>query len=215
MNDILINGIYDLRTLKSLQSEGIKNYSFDFNPKSQTFIQEHIFINLLNNIASNEFIFLRFKNNEDYFIYRVLETIKKSGISPLQFCFIFEEVTPSIDQFHNSFMTYYQPANVKILNSCINLRGLIFNLKELELLFTNNTINNFYNNLFLVFNNFVHFNNCIDISWNDSIVSSINDLFEFNYYIFSISSHIEICYRNVNLIKLKNEINFIKKDLTL
>lgn len=215
MSEILINGIYDLRTLKSLQLDGIKNYSFDFNPRSQTFIQEYIFINLIDNISSNEFIFLRFKNNEDYFIQRILDAIKKSGLSPLQFCFIFEEVTSSIIQFNNSFMTYYQPTNIKILNSCEHLRGLVFNSKDLELLFTNNTIKNFYNNLFLVFNNFVNFKNSIDINWGDSLVSSVNDLFEFNYYIFSINSHIEICYRNVNLIKLKNEIDFKKKDITI
>lgn len=213
MNEILINGIYDLRTLISLQADGIKNYSFDFNPKSQSFIQEYIFVELLKNISSKDFIHLKMKNNDDYFITKLLDDINNSGLSKDQFCFIFDEVTTSISQFKYPFMTYYRLNNLKIFSTMSNLKGLIFNFKELERMYLENSLNHFYNNLFLTFNNFLDLNICLDLDWNDSLISSLNDLFEFNFFIYSINNHVEVCYRNVNLLMLKSELNFKRKEI--
>lgn len=215
MSEILINGIYDSRTLMGLQLEGIKNFSFDFNPKSQSFIQEYVFLSLLKNITTSDFIFLKFKNNEDYFINRIIQDINNSGISKLQFIFIFEEVTTQIEKFEFAFLTYYNSSMAKHLEKNPNFIGIIFHFKELERLFLENTLSNFYNNLFLVFNNFSNLKIGLDINWNDSIISAMNDLFEFNYFVLNINSYIEVCYRNVNLVKLKAELNFKKIDIIL
>lgn len=215
MTQILISGIYDLRTLKSIQNESIKNFAFDFNPKSHTFIQEYVFKNLLQFINSNEFVFIKCKNNEDYFIQTIISDLNNSSISLNRYCFIFDDITSKINDFKYPFMTYYQVNNIKIINSSEYLVGLIFNFDYLEKLFLDNTLNQFYNNLFLSFKKFSHLKLVLDSSWNDSLITVMNDLFEFNYFIYNINNNVEVCYRNVNLVKLKTEINLKKKELTI
>lgn len=213
MNKILLNGIYDLRTFKFLQSEGINNYSFDFNPRSSCFIQEYKFLEIIktSNLSSN--IFLRFKNNEDCFIDKIVADLAEIGLLPTNINFIFDEVTINIANFKYKFFIYYDLTSLKMSYSNINLLGIIFNQSFLDEIYNKNLITSFYNNLLFSLNANFQYKLILEIEWEDSIKSTINDLFDFDYYMLNINSSIEICYRNVNLIKLKEEIIILKNEL--
>lgn len=213
MNKILLNGIYDLRTFKFLQSEGMKNYSFDFNPRSSCFIQEYKFLEIIkiSNLSSN--IFLRFKNNEDCFIDKIVADLAELGVLHANINFIFEEVTLNIANFRYKFFIYYDLTSLKMAYSNNNFLGIIFNQSFLDEIYNKNLITSFYNNLHISLNANIQYKLILEIGWEDSIKSTINDLFDFDYYMLNINSSIEVCYRNVNLIKLKEEIKILKNEL--
>ena len=77
-----IDGIYDKRTLKHLKDQGIKDFCFDFSPKSFNFIQEYVFLEqILNLLNSSDRIFLHFSKANDPMIKKIVVDIKKAGNS--------------------------------------------------------------------------------------------------------------------------------------
>ena len=60
-------GIYDLNTVKNLISLGIKDFVFDFRPKSLNFIQIDNVAEIVNNISLNGLnISLYFEDDKDF-----------------------------------------------------------------------------------------------------------------------------------------------------
>ena len=76
-----IEGIYDQRTLKLLKAKGLRNFGFDFSPKSFNFIQEHVFLNeLIPLLDPLDRIHLHFIRSNDPMIVKVIADLQKVGI---------------------------------------------------------------------------------------------------------------------------------------
>jgi hypothetical protein len=98
-----------------------------------------------------------------------------------------------------------------------NFRGLIFNFEFFEELHRSRSLNNFANNFHTKYYTALA-ENCLmllKIDWNNDLLTSIFDLFEFNLISFPINSKIEVCYRNVDLNKLRCEMEILKKNTFL
>ena len=77
-----IDGIYDTRTLKHLKTLGLKDFCFDFSPKSFNFIQEYVFLEqILTLLDPTDRIFLHFSRSNDPMVTKLTDDLKKIGIN--------------------------------------------------------------------------------------------------------------------------------------
>ena len=74
---IRVDGIYDLKTLETARSLGLNLFQFDFRPKSFNFLQQHVFLDMLSKgVLSSETFFLRYSNEKNFVIFKMLEDLK-------------------------------------------------------------------------------------------------------------------------------------------
>ena len=60
-----VEGIYDKRTLQRLQDLNLKDLSFDFRPRSFNFLQQHTFMEIVENISTEDRLYLHFENEAE------------------------------------------------------------------------------------------------------------------------------------------------------
>lgn len=209
---IKIDGIYDERTLLLLKSKGIEDFGFSFSPKSFNFIQEHIFLTkLIPLLSEKDRLWLHFSRSNDPMILKVLEDLKKININREKI-FLYCDEWPQPPPEDVNFILNY---------SCINelenfnrhlFAGIVFDFTFLEELHGNNLLNNFISNFYTTYNTILNKKIILYTDWNHNIFPTLLEHFDFDMISFSINSKIEICYRNVDLNKLKHEINMLEKD---
>jgi hypothetical protein len=209
-----IEGIYDQRTLKLLKAQGLKDFGFDFSPKSFNFIQEHIFLSeLVPLLGPQDSVHLHFSRSNDPMIKKVIEDLKGSNIQR-------DNIFLDCDEWSSApvenGLNYY-------LNYCLELdsancsgdlfKGIVFQFSFLEELHRKNILNNFISNFYTKFNHLLGDDKkiIVRIDWNENVFPSLFDYFEIDLLSFTINSKIEICYRNVDLKKLTNEMGLLKK----
>ena len=99
---IKIEDIYSQDTLNLLFKNKIKIFGFDFRPKSFNFLQEY---KLLEFIKDNNFLdcdlYLKFGNEKDYVIKKILNDVKAAAVSSERVILDFLDVV-SFD-FYQSF----------------------------------------------------------------------------------------------------------------
>lgn len=214
---IRVEGIYDQRTLKHLKLSGVKDFYFDFSPKSFNFIQEHIFLDLLLKlIDSTDRIFLHFNRSNDPMIKKLANDIQNLGFSFENIIFEIDEW--SIDLLPKDFPYLYvlnyshDVELLKTINS--NFSGFYFDFNSLEDLHRKNLINNYANNFHTRFHSFLNEKKMLilRIDWQSNLLISALDLFDFNLISLPINSNIEVCYRNVDLKKITTEMEILKKN---
>ncbi len=208
-----IEGIYDTRTLKYLKSQGIKNYGFDFSPKSFNFIQEHVFLEqLVPLLGTNDKISLSFSRSNDPMIAKVLQDLKKSGFDLNNTSVVCDEwsITP-MDSGYNYYLHYTPSLKLEMLASK-NFRGLIFSYNFFAEMHEKQILNSFMANFYTRFGKLIdHKETLMRVEWGDNIFPSLLDIFDIDQLSFAINSEIESCYRNVDLKKLDSEMEHLKK----
>ena len=208
-----IDGIYDTRTLKYLKSQGIKNYGFDFSPKSFNFIQEHVFLDqLVPILSSNDKMTLSFTRSNDPMIAKVLLDLKKSGFDLNNVAVVCDEwpINPK-DSGYNYFINYDPTLKPELLNSP-QFKGLIFSYSLFAQMHENNVLNTFMANFYTRFGQLIDQKETLmKVEWRDNIFPSLLDIFDIDQLSFSINDDIESCYRNVDLKKLESEMELLKK----
>lgn len=213
--DFKIEGIYDQRTLKLLKQKGLRDFGFNFSPRSFNFIQEHIFLSdLIPLLDPLDRIHLHFDRSNDPMIKKVLEDLKKAGFNP-------ENVYIDCDEWSERpetmgvkyYLTYHPELDISQCRG-ENFSGMIFNFSYFEELHQRNVLNNFISNFYTHFSKVLTDDKKIVLrmDWNSNIMPSLFDYFEFDLMSFSINSKIEVCYRNVDLKKLTTEMDLIKKN---
>lgn len=212
-----IEGIYDQRTLKHLKQNGMKDFCFDFSPKSFNFIQEYVFLEqLIKLIDSSDNIFLHFSRSNDPMIAKLVLDLKKSGQSLSNVFFEFDEwsqeVTPQ--NFEQKYLLNF--SKDLDLSKMIgpNFSGFIFSFDFFEDLYRKNLLSTFANNFFTRFHSMLTPERLLILKsdWHSNLLASLFDLFEFNLLSMPINSKIEVCYRNVDLKKLSSEMEVLQKN---
>lgn len=208
-----IEGIYDQRTLKLLKSRSIRDFGFNFSPTSFNFIQEHVFLEqLIPLLDPKDRIYLHFSRSNDPMIKKVLLDLKKIGIDPLNIYIECDEWSDSPKELGvKYFLNYYPELEIKNCDSS-NFSGIIFNFSFFEDLQRKGILNNFIANFYTHFKKYLSEEKKIilKIEWNDNVFSSLFDFLDIDLMSFSINSQIEVCYRNVDLKKLANEMELMK-----
>lgn len=212
-----IDGIYDTRTLKHLKTLGLKDFCFDFSPKSFNFIQEYVFLEqILTLLDPTDRIFLHFSRSNDPMVTKLTDDLKKIGINLENVYFEFDEWSSGFSpiEFSNNYLLNF--SNVSDPSKLIgnNFKGFSFNFLFFEELFISKTLNNFARNFYTRYNSLLTDQSLmlLRIDWHNDLLASVFDLFEFNLLSFPINSKIEVCYRNVDLNKLSNEMEVLQKN---
>lgn len=215
--NLKIEGIYDLRTLKLLKSKGLKDFGFNFSPKSFNFVQEYVLLEQLTPILEpSDRLHLHFVRDNDPMISKAILDLSKAGIDK-ENIFLYCDEWSELPAQHqvNYFLNYYPEINPAYFKSQY-FSGLVFDFNFFEDLHHNGILNNFVSNFY------THFEKILDddkkivlkIDWNSNVMPSLFDYFEFDLVSFSINSKIEVCYRNVDLKKLTEEMVLIEKNRT-
>lgn len=214
---VRIDGIYDLRTLKHLKQNQLKDFCFDFSPRSFNFIPEHIFLEQLVPLLGHlDRVFVHFPLSNDLMVAKLANDLKKAGIDLGQVYFEFDEWSPEVSAKNFEFNYLLRYSKDLDVNKAIgkNFCGFVFEFSLLEDLYQKNLLNRFTANFHTRFHSLLkdpHFL-VLKLQWNSNIMSSLFDFFEFDLISMPISSDIEVCYRNVDLSKLSAEMNLFKKN---
>lgn len=209
---IIFQGIYDLRTLEFLKKQKIHRFVFDFNPRSFNFIQEYIFWDIVKKaVSGQDQVLLYFEKSDDPMIQRLLEEIKNHD---LRATFYFNNITPAFSQEISTefYLNYHHDLEAEILLNPY-CKGLVIDFKILEETYLKGTFANFTRNFYFRYPSVLRddFNLILKLDWNDHLIRSIEEYFEFSFYLLTITSDVEVCYRNVDLKKLEREMLFIVK----
>jgi len=213
-----IEGIYDQRTLKLLKSRSVRDFGFNFSPKSFNFIQEHVFLNeLIPLLDPLDKIYLNFSRSNDPMIGKVLEDLKKVGIQSSSLFLECDEWVGNPSDFGiHYFLNYYPEIDMQ---KCVGefFSGMIFKFSFFEDLHQRGILNNFIANFYTHFKKYLTEDKkiIVKIEWNDNVFPSLFDYLDIDLMSFSINSQIEVCYRNVDLKKLANEMEMIKQNKDL
>lgn len=215
-----IEGIYDKRTLKHLKDQGLKDFCFDFSPKSFNFIQEYVFLEqILNLLDSSDRIFLHFSRSNDPMVEKLIGDLQKSGHHLDNVIFEFDEWSEDFSPLnfsYNYLLNFRKDTDSsKLIGK--NFKGFSFNFEFFEDLHRSNLINNFAGNFYTRYSSRIDNETLmlLRVDWHHNLLATLFDLFEFNLLSFPINSNIEVCYRNVDLKKLNSEMEILKKNRQL
>lgn len=214
---IRIEGIYDQRTLKHLKQKGLKDFCFDFSPKSFNFIQEYVFLEqLLPQFDSTDKIFLHFSRSNDPMISKLILDLKKSGQSLTNVYFEFDEWSETVKPANfeqNYLLNFSKDLDLsKMIGP--HFKGFIFNFDFFEELHHKNLLTPFSSNFFTRFHSNLTPESLmlLRIDWSSNLINSLFDIFDFDLVSLPINSKIEVCYRNVDLKKLTSEMEVLHKN---
>lgn len=217
-NELRIEGIYDKRTIQLLQEQRINDFGFDFCPRSFNFIQEHVFLKeIIPLLSRNQKIYLKFPNSNDLMLKRIVKDLNQENVNQDNIFFEFSDIVnqEDLDKFEYQFLiNYSQNLNISKIQSKL-LKGIIFDFTFLESLNSKNLLNSFVRNFYsqntTVLNENIQL--ILKADWPSNLLQSLFHLMDFNLLSLPINSNIEICYRNVDINKLKQEIRLISKNL--
>lgn len=216
--NLKIEGIYDQRTLKLLKSKGIRDFGFNFSPKSFNFIQEHVFLNeLIPLLEPKDKIHLHFSRINDPMIQKVILDLNKAGVLKDNIFIDCDEGTEKSLEIGVNYYLNYNPELSLAACSSPYFCGMIFNFSFFEDLHRRGILNNFIANFYTHFKSHLTEDKQIvmRIDWNDNVFPSLFDYFDIDLMSFSINDKIEVCYRNVDLKKLTVEMELIEKNKNL
>ena len=212
-----IEGIYDQRTLKHLKAEGLKDFCFDFSPKSFNFIQEYVFLEqLIKLLDPTDRIFLHFSRSNDPMISKLMTDLQKAGQNIENIYFEFDEwASESLpNNFPFNYLLQFSKDNDPLKLIGPNFKGFNFNFDFFEELHRKNLLNTFVSNFYTRFHNVLTEESIMLLKsdWDHNLLTTLFDLFEFDLLSFPINSKIEVCYRNVDLKKLSSEMTILSKN---
>lgn len=213
--NLKIEGIYDQRTLKLLKQKGIRDFGFNFSPRSFSFIQEHVFLEeIVPLLDPLDRIHLHFDRSNDPMIHKVLDDLKKIGVERERVYLDCDEWKTSPEELGvNYYLTYHPGIDLKGCEGK-HFSGMIFDFSYLEELHHKRVLNNFITNFYTHFSKVLTEDKkvILKVDWNSNFFPSLFDYFDFDLMSFPINSKIEVCYRNVDLKKLASEMDFTLKN---
>ena len=194
---IRIDGVYDIRTLKSLIENQVYDISFDFRPKSFNFLQQYKFEEIYQQYKNHSLNFyLKFSEEQTF----VVENIIKDKSS--QNVFLEFDDNNSLEYYEQFKMKFFYHYNFsrpisEIIASPL-LEGLIIPFGLLEqrqekgnlLQMTSNFLTQIGNKKIKLI---------LEGDWDSNLFPSLFELFDFDLYSLPVNHKIEVCYRNVDL----------------
>ncbi|NOT77966.1 MAG: hypothetical protein HOP07_03065 [Bacteriovoracaceae bacterium] len=202
-----IDGIYDKRTLKLLKEKGVRDFCFDFSPKSFSFVQEHVFLSdLLPLVDEKDQIFFYFARSDDPMIKKLYSDIGILSKKAILECA--EWPIDPLELGHKYLLNYSESFDTKLIDSN-DFQGIIIEYEVLEKQYKSGKLRTFLLDIHHKIPEHIKGTKKIILKANfgENIQSSLIDSIGFELLSFSINSKIEICYRNVDLKKLSIEID--------
>ncbi len=232
-----IDGIYDKKTLSSLATMGVSNFSFDFRPLSLNFLQQYKFLEMLKMVFQNQIqtrenstikYFLHYANAKELEINKMIDDIKT--IYKRESDYTFREMFPSnfyfefSDQLDNEYykqfglnyyLHYFSTKDLKKHLRCPKFKGLIIPYYIIEGHHNAQQLNSFLKNLLqLIYQNKqIDFEIILLVNWDTDILPSLFDYFDFDMVSVPINNIVEISYRNVDINKVSDQLLHLKNSI--
>lgn len=132
MKSLLVHGCYDLPTLQTLSSRGVRFFGFDLRARSQNLVTYQELRLLLNNLATTTEVVLVFENDLPTTIYSFLDLLKDL---PQKFILEFRDYLgadfyKSLD--HDFFWTFQPDVEWKSILSLARAKGILLPVKLQE-----------------------------------------------------------------------------------
>lgn len=206
------SGIYDLRTLNFLSENNIRHYIFDFRPTSLNFLQEYKAVEFLNTLQTGQ-VFLLFRSEKSFMIERIYKSCRDVFGGE-----IFIEIEGTVDEAFTdlSLPFYYRFLNREELVTSRNIftnshcRGHVYNYEMLKDLHENNNFLSWIKEYYQVIGtNSLSLKQDILLDWDSDIFPSLFEYLDFDSMTLPINHKIEVCYRNVDLNKVSNNIKHL------
>jgi hypothetical protein len=149
-------------------------------------------------------------------VLKLVDDLIKSGQNLENVYFEFDEWSSDlrpIDFNYNFLLNFSNDTDpMKLMGK--NFQGFIFNFNFFQELYQSNLLHNFAINFYTRYHTLIddHRLMLLKIDWQNDLLASLFEYFEFNLISFPINSQIEICYRNVDLKKLSSEMEIFKKN---
>lgn len=219
-----IEGLYDLRTLRTLKDSGIFDYGFDFRPTSFNFLQQYRFMDLMAQLDdSKSRYYLHFCNEADFVIAKFVEDLKKHYSENTDYGTFKDKVALEFSDyctasFYDSFETpyywnFHQERPLKDYLKSKHIKGLIFDFKWLHEKHEKGEFDSFFAHFLQVAAPFIRERKLefiLKIDWDSHLFDSLFDYVDFKLLSLPVNEKIEVCYRNVDLNKASKNIHFYK-----
>jgi len=207
------NGVYDERTVRFLSEEGVKDFALDFRPRSLNFIQTHLACDIIKQFPLSYF-YLQFENEKEFVVSNILNEVDDFvGKNHLILEFSGREDASYCDQFKRPFSVVIDHINHLTSDS---LKGSYLNsvvldgyfLKEIH---EDGLLEKLLKTLFKTLGK-----RALDIpmflqsDWGLDLFPSLCEYFDFQKVSYSINNKVEICFRNVDLVKVSKELLHVK-----
>lgn len=221
MGRIRIDGVYDLRTLHSLQNIEIKDLGFDFRPLSFNFLQQYKFMDFVEDLKQSQTLnelklYCHFCDESNDVIQKIkndyLELYPKDQLM-LEFS-DFREASFYRNLEHDFIWHYKAEFGVLDILKVPNLRGIVLDYHFLHQLHLDGVFDAFFNHFMqqiLPKLRTPGFQLILHCDWDSDLFPSLFDFVDFQMITLSINSKIEVCYRNVDISKATQNIHFYKQ----
>jgi len=214
-----LEGIYNTQSLSFFMSFGVKEWSFDFRPKSFNFIQQYVFndcINLLQNSLATHSVSMRFLNEKDFMVDKIVNDLKE--ISPLKNITFELSETSDVAHAERNKIPFYWHYNFRLDSAVYQnplLKGIILSAADCQRMQESNTLGRFiiefsklktegmFKNQELI----LHFD------WTQELMSSVLDFLPIDAFSLPINHQIETGYRQVNQELFKDHWTLLQKQL--
>ncbi|WP_372654453.1 hypothetical protein [Halobacteriovorax sp.] len=213
---VKVAGVYDKRTIQRLKEVGVDQFSFDFRARSFNFLQQHSFMNLQKELALDENMFLHFENEADFVIHKIIDDLKtERNIKNVTLEFSDLNSIDFYEAFKTPFIWHYNLdyKEFDALNKSQYLQGIVLKFSDLLKLHEDGVLHNFCNNFHSLFIDLLSkedFKLTLELDWDSNLFSSISEFFDFDLISIPISNKVEICYRNVDLSKVQDHVQYLK-----
>ncbi len=212
-----VHGIYDLRTLETLKEQRVRHWVFDLRPKSLNYIPSYKLEEMLYKEGMHaDSVTLHFSGEKDFIIKKIVTDLLKTYPQISGRLFLeFSDSEPSswYESFELPFFWHYQGdrKHQDILASSL-LKGLIFESDFLDEILANEMERNFMMNLFSFNPNLLArpIDFILNVSENTSFRRSFFEFLDFTFVSLVLGPEMEVCYRNVDLNLLKEQLKNLK-----
>ena len=205
-----LDGIYDVKTIRQLLELGVKRFSFDMRPQSLNFVQHYRVLDIVSEIGiGGEKVFCFHFGNEfpmlvEKFIADLNERLSTTSTQwdqgHLQLEFSGRDDFDKMDQFCVPYRWhFYKGFNWSEASSAKNLTGLILPFYFLEDCLEEGSLHSLCMNLHTTF---AHCRFHLSHDWGSNVFPTLSELFDFDDVALPIDPNVEVCFRNVDQVKL-------------
>lgn len=233
--DIRIDGIYDGRTIDFLRKNEVSHLGFNFSPKNLNFLQQKDFLQLMGQETSlKETYYLNFSYDSSHVMRHLLERIKtqfyERGLDFQQYHLYLEFENDQVlndndlpSELVNGVFWHYRPDThvLKDILKVKNLKGIFLHYRDLYEMHDRGTLFSFVQNFMASFyagfsdTDRQHEEEALKLGlicdWDSDFFPSLFELFDFDILSYSVTSEVEVCFRNVDLDRVGRSLGHIRQ----
>ena len=207
------NGVYDKRTVRFLNEKGVNDFSLDFRPYSLNFIQSHLAQTIVKEFPLCRF-YLQFCNEKDFVIRKIIDDLS-----------LYISIENMILEFHDhqeksfydslgvpfQFVVDHEEKISSPVLSSQSLSSIVIDGKFLQAMHDRGQLQSNIRSLYNAIGpKSFDLPMILQSDWDLDLFPSIAEFFDFDKVSYPINGKVEVCFRNVDLVKVSKELMHVK-----